>query len=311
MYLQLTRTLPEIFIRKKILMILGILGFGIITLGLLDSIFQNSKIAEILSREINPRWYIVFLGFPHIFASLSSFTIPGHINAYPKKDWMKLLWVIIICIIGFLISPLLFSAIFLFLVSTHIAGQSVGMLNFWGGKNQDIKFFLKWTNSFSLMIALLNIYTVDLKILANDYYPMIINLGWVFSAISLVLTFLLIYKSSSLEERAFTFLTQINLFGMFYFPITYSLFLGLMLLIVNHDAVAFYFYIVHRINNKKNILNCSMMVLTSILLSTSFVIAMLFFKLPKIFMLFQIVHYLVEKEIWKRDSYHRKSLKIA
>lgn len=308
MHLQLKKT-PHLFIEKRVILTLAFTGAFFFLIGIADSVFFNEVLKNEIGKKVDPRWYIAFLGFPHIFASLLSFTVKDHVRSYDKSKWKKLILTLAGIAFVFFINNIFFSILFLFFISTHIVGQSLGIIRSWSNITKEQIWLWKILNSLLISAGLLNVYSIDLKWLMGSSYQILLTLSYAIIPLCFALTFIFCTQTDNFKSKLLIVCTQMQILGMFYFPINGNLLFGLILLVLNHDLVAFYYYLVHRYNNT-NLQSCFFMLLVSIGVSVLLVHFLSFSNAPKVIVIFQMIHYLVEKQIWQSNSIHRRLVSI-
>ncbi len=308
MHLQLKNT-SHLFIEKRVILTLALVGALFFLIGIADSVFFNEILKNEIGKKVDPRWYIAFLGFPHIFASLLSFTVKDHVRAYDKSKWQKLILTLAGIAVIFFINNTFFSILFLFFISTHIVGQTLGIIRNWSNITKEQIWIWKILNSFLISAGLLNVYSIDLKWLMGSSYQIFLTLSYAIIPLCFALAFNFCTQTDNFKSKLLIVCTQLQILGMFYFPINGNLLFGLVLLVLNHDLVAFYYYLVHRYNNV-NLQSCFFMLVVSIGVSTLLVNFLSFSNAPKVIVIFQMIHYLIEKQIWQSNSIHRKLVSI-
>lgn len=309
MYLRL-KNKDHLSIKKSNLYWLSILCALASILGLIDSTFFSFNFSHSITNRIGLHWYALLFGFPHILASLTSFQAEKHFKSISIKSQQKLILILSTMVAVYFFSINIFSAIFLFLVSTHITGQSIGILNFWSNDFQKLKKFWFYLNSITLAVGLINIYTGNLKVYLIEIYPRLIEGALLLSLLNFLVAFFLMIREKNKKARYLYLITQINLFGLFYLPVQSNILFSTILFILNHDLIAFYFYFSHRINADRSLFNGLAMILIVVTLTGLIGWSIIEYKIPQIILIFQVIHYIVEKRIWKANSLHRQYITV-
>jgi hypothetical protein len=289
---------------------LSIVLLLIFIVGVCDTYFFGSALANVINISQAPTLYVPLFAFPHILSSL--FILFSNTDDVQIKNYVlrKVLPVTVAGIAAFFISKILFDVMFLILLTQHIAGQAVGMLHLSGpngAKNNRLLSVWKWLNYPALATAFLMIYTVHLKMFAGEYLDQLITIATISISLSFALCFLMFVKTKNFA----LLLTQIYFAGVYFFAIKNSFLYWGIIFILGHDVVAFLIYQNYYENRMGHRFKAFRMnFVLPVILSVSLISFSLYLKTPYIVFFFQFAHYFAERYCWRSSSSIRKFVSI-
>ena len=285
-------------------------------LGLLDMLFLDQKTTSYVAAYINPSFYFVLIGFPHVFGSFLTMFHRNYKESYGRLFYYKIFPVLALALALLIFSFVLYKLLFVFLISFHISGQMVGLNRYFGLKNNTLFKTWKILNGLLFFMGFLMIYDKELLFAVPFLFKnlnLISSILYFLSSISLM--FLIPWKANS-KNKLYFFLTQVQIGGICYFGLAENLFFWGVLITLSHDLIAFLFYFTHEHNAaidgnhnhllKNNIIAPTLLFFLFSIIS-SFLVAktLVFFSIPFVMFFFQIAHYVLEDGIWRSGSLHR------
>lgn len=299
---------------------MSLLTIVLMILGLSDLYFFSGSLNSFLGNYVNPNMYFIYIGFPHIFASFLTLFHKDYFFEYKNHFGKIVLPIFLISVIVFFINFSWYKILFCFLLSYHIGGQAVGVTKMFLSENKKHINLWKNINILLLFVGFVLMYAADTWIAAffiNIYLFKIVTFFSV--AGSLVAGFIILNQKAN-KQRLLVLFLQIQFLGIAIFSTKDNfLFWGLMITLI-HDSIAFLFYFNHEKNSshsgnhnllypfwKKSLLP---ILLLSIVISYSLTSLLNFYSIPYLMFSFQIMHYLIESDIWKSGSPHRKHTEV-
>lgn len=303
------------------LLTLSIFSILIMIIGLCDLFLLNGKTNLLLQNYVNPNMYFIFIGFPHVFASFLTFFHRNYFHEYKSYLSRTVFPLFILSIAVFFLNFSWYKILFCFLLSYHIGGQAIGVTKIFLNKRNRFIETWKHINIAILFVGFLLMYASDVWLTLHVIKPNAVTIIFFLSLISLFFSLFVLFEQKSKKQRVSIALLQAQFLGIAIFSYKDSfLFWGLMITLV-HDAIAFIFYLNHEKNSNesedintlhsftgKSILP---ILLLSILISFSITKVLNFYSIPYLMFSFQIMHYLIESDIWKTGRAHRSRINIS
>jgi hypothetical protein len=268
--------------------------------------------------------YLLFFELPHIISSYVGFFDREYLGFYRRH---LLLWLPIMLIgFAFLIAWQLSVAIVLYLVATmyHVMRQQTGIALLFGVPKARLFHAWSWLTIVITTMMYLTLGVPELvgPILTQWAYQVSV----VFLAILGLLSLFLAHRSKSASARFYIGMTWLMLVASYSLLVLGYLFLAIIMIRVIHDVTAFLFYITHEINrNQTTVQNWLYRLVPGIPKALYVVVPALgvgvglalresVTSAEAIFivsMFLALVHYYLESIMWKRDSLHRKYVRVV
>ena len=291
----------------RILLYLGFILLSVLLIGIVDVYFFESRFSHFINLSQAPAFYVPLFAFPHILSSLIILftnTANKEVMSYVVN---RVIPVVVAGIVCYLISKPLFDLMFLVLITQHIAGQALGIVQLTSTKTTSLNRYWKWFNYPALAVAFLMIYTVHLKILTGDYLGHLITLG----TLSIVIASLLSVLIFTRTRNWLLLLTQVYFFGVFFFAIKSNILYWGIVFILGHDVVAFLIYQNYYLNRTGQLVkSIGLNIGLPVLLSFSLIALSLKLRTPYLVFFFQFAHYFAERYCWKNSSPLRRFVSI-
>jgi hypothetical protein len=313
--LETKKIINQISIPLKILLLPYLIVPCVIFLILIDYLFLNQRIQQLLQAQ--PVMILIagiLFGLPHIVASLFAYGDKNY-RAYYKNNFKLVLpaslgmAVLTINILPELAGYILYSVLTL----VHTIGQQVGLSR--SGIRISNKSYFVWRWSSTLMACCTVISIANIR----DWKMPLLVVAAIALSVSSFFAIRLIAEAGGAKKAIYLIATQAMLLTAFACFLTgYSL-LGVLIPRIVHDCTAFIMYTghdrAHTLNSKNNTIYARLRIegkhVYWFLPIVSIVLAVLLNMTGLLAITITYFHYFMEKTAWSRDSMHRKLVKFS
>jgi hypothetical protein len=268
--------------------------------------------------------YLLFFELPHIISSYVGFFDREYVRFYARHLFL-LLPLCLALFTGLLVWQ--FSAavvLYLTLTMYHVMSQQTGIALMFGVKKTRLYHGWMWL---TIIITTVMYLTLGVPHLVGQVF---VELAYQVTIVLLVLlgliSGLLAYQSETKSARFYIIMTWLMLVASYVLLVLGYFFLAIFMIRFIHDVMAFLFYITHEINrNQTTVKNWLYRVVPGVP-KALYVVVPAFgvgvglalretvTSVEAIFivsMFLALVHYYLESIMWKRDSLHRKYVKVV
>lgn len=314
---------PEFAVRKTWIFSVFLIVPLVALFGGWDYFFNNQKLLPHLQFDslFLPLYLLVF-ELPHVFASFLSFFQKEYITQYKKHLYLGIPLTLLLFLV--LVGANFYLAITVYLIVTlfHVTRQLTGIAHFYGVPKNYWHGWWTWL----LTAGLASMYIVmQPGFVPAAYHELLLIIVQITILLSAACGLRLLFDTKQTFGRWYIILAILMSAVSYGMLVLGYAFLSVLIVRVIHDVTAFMFYINHEMNNNNKLVQnwlykyvpclpwSLIVIVPAIAIGLGLILRSSIENVQVLFaivMTVSFIHYYLESVIWKRDSLHRKNIRI-